>query len=50
MITGIITSILDNYRYYKVKGSMWKEEREGGVCVLIFMHIQAKSARNVILE
>ena len=50
MIIGIITSMLDDYRYYKEKGSRWKEEREGDVCVLIFMHVQARPAKKVILE
>ena len=50
MITGIITSMLDDYRYYKEKGSRWKEKRKGGVCMLIFTHVQARPAKKVILE
>ena len=29
---------------------MWKEEREGGVCVLIFMHIQANLPKVLFLN
>ena len=42
--------VLDDYRYYKEKGSRWKEKRKGGVCMLIFTHVQARPAKKVILE
>ena len=42
--------MLDDYRYYKEKGSRWKEKRKGGVCMLIFTHVQARPAKKVILE
>ena len=46
------THMFDDYRNYKEKGRRWKEEREGCVCVCVlsFMHVQARSAKNVILE